>query len=128
MVPTDRDGPVAIVGLSCRLPKATDPDAYWRLLLNGVDAVTEAPQDRWNSVGERIAARWGGFLEKIDRFDAEFFGIQPREATVMDPQQRLMMELSWEALEDAGIVPATIRGSLTGVFAGAIWDDYAAVL
>lgn len=117
----------AIIGLSCRLPHAPDMDAFWRLLKNGEDAITEVPADRWDAsaVGaEERRLRYGAFLEQIDQFDAEFFGISPREAATIDPQQRLILELCWEALEDAGIVPARLDGSQTGVFIGAISDDY----
>ncbi|GAB1818040.1 type I polyketide synthase [Herbidospora sp. RD11066] len=111
--------PVAVVGLACRLPQAPHPEAFWRLLRDGVDAVTEVPPGRWDDTVP--APRAGAFLDDVAGFDAAFFGISPREAAAMDPQQRLMLELSWEALEDAGL-PGTRR---TGVFYGAIWDDYA---
>nr|MDQ2957114.1 acyltransferase domain-containing protein [Actinomycetota bacterium] len=113
---------IAVVGIACRLPQAPDPQSFWQLLRNGVDAITEAPADRWPADS---AVRRGGFLTDLDRFDAGFFGISPREAAVMDPQQRLVLELSWEALEDAGIVPASLHGSRTAVFAAAMSDDYA---
>ncbi|MFF2331327.1 MULTISPECIES: type I polyketide synthase [unclassified Streptomyces] len=116
---------IAVVGLACRLPGAGDGHEFWRLLRNGTDAVREAPEDRWR--GAELPHRRGGFIEGIDRFDAGFFGISPREAASMDPQQRLMLELSWEALEDARIVPADLGGGDTGVFAGVMWDDYAAL-
>jgi acyl transferase domain-containing protein len=125
---------VAIIGMACRVPGAGSPVALWRLLCDGVDAVTQVPSDRWNLQGvaledlperERAAIGHGGFLDQVDGFDAAFFGISPREATAMDPQQRLMLELSWEALEDAKLLPGGLAGSSTGVFTGAIWDDYA---
>ncbi|MEV0537109.1 beta-ketoacyl synthase N-terminal-like domain-containing protein [Kitasatospora sp. NPDC050463] len=128
---------VAVVGLSCRLPGASTPDELWRLLRSGETSVTEVPEDRWNELptedgrAPEIAGsipRWGGFLDQIDRFDAGFFGLSPREAAATDPQQRLMLELAWEALEHAGIVPATLDGAEAGVFFGAIWDDYATLL
>src|SRR2546421_292819 len=115
--------PIALIGLSCRLPQGPDAAAYWRLLRDGVNAVGAVPPDRW--VGSLLSHRFGGFLDTIEEFDAGFFGISPREATAMDPRQRLMLELSWEALEDARIVPAGLRGRRTGVFVGAMWDDYA---
>ena len=121
-----RQEPVAVVGLACRLPNAPDPAAFWRLLRCGENAVTALPDDRRRA--DHGGAGPGGFLERVDTFDAEFFGISPREAVAMDPQQRLMLELSWEAMEDAGIRPETLAGSPTGVFVGAIWDDYAALL
>ncbi|MGW1596306.1 beta-ketoacyl synthase N-terminal-like domain-containing protein, partial [Streptomyces sp. NPDC002343] len=124
---------IAVVGMACRLPQASGPDAFARLLRDGVDAVREVPADRWDAAeytGETTdtpgaGTRWGGFLDDVDRFDAAFFGISPREATAMDPQQRITLELGWEALEDAGILPESLRGTDTGVFVGAIWDDYA---
>lgn len=113
--------PVALVGIGCRLPGAPDPSAFWQLLASGRDAVGPAPASRRGSV------RWGGFLDDIDRFDPLFFGISPREAVAMDPQQRLVLELAWEALEDAGIAPGSVVGSDTGVYMGASWSDYAAM-
>ncbi|MEW2124215.1 SDR family NAD(P)-dependent oxidoreductase [Streptomyces sp. NPDC007259] len=115
--------PIAVIGLACRLPGASDPAAFWDLLSRGGDAVGEAPADR-RPAG--VPAR-GGFLDEVDRFDAPFFSVPPREAAAMDPQQRLLLELGWEALEEAGIVPGTLAGSRTAVYAGAIWDDYAAL-
>ncbi|GGY03053.1 polyketide synthase [Streptomyces minutiscleroticus] len=125
---------IAVIGLSCRLPGAKDPSAFWRLLSAGETAVTETPDERWDTSSLRasdsvrpdgISSRRGGFLEDVGHFDAEFFGISPREAAAMDPQQRLMLELGWEALENAGVVPGTLRGAHVGVFAGAIGADYA---
>ncbi|MET7641390.1 SDR family NAD(P)-dependent oxidoreductase [Streptomyces sp. NPDC005438] len=118
-----RNEPVAIVGLSCRLPKAPDPSAFWKLLCDEVSAITEVPEGR-----EPAGGRWGAFLDRVEEFDADFFGVTPREAAVLDPQQRLMLELVWSALEDARTVPATLRGSATGVFVGAMRDDYALLL
>jgi pimaricinolide synthase PimS1 len=117
--------PIAVVGMACRLPGAPDPSAFWTLLRDGVDAVTDPPADR------EAAGRRGGYLGAVDDvagFDAPFFRVSPREAAAMDPQQRLVLELCWEALEDAGVVPAELAGSRTGVFVGAIWDDYATML
>ncbi|WP_433343020.1 SDR family NAD(P)-dependent oxidoreductase [Micromonospora sp. CA-111912] len=116
---------VAIVGMACRFAGADGPEQFWRLLRDRVDAVTEAPPGRWTDAGPGERPRVGSFLPTVDGFDATFFGISPREAAVMDPQQRLALELSWEALEDAGIVPATLRGGRAGVFVGAMRDDYA---
>ncbi|MFJ8594968.1 type I polyketide synthase [Streptomyces sp. NPDC093598] len=130
-----RSEDIAVVGLSCRLPGAGDPEAFWELLSTGTSAITPVPADRWQSAtgdaapdGTEPGLRRGGFLERVDTFDAAFFGIAPREARVMDPQQRLVLELAWEALENAGIVPATLRGSRTAVFVGTLRDDYAALL
>ncbi|MDX6353294.1 MAG: hypothetical protein QOF98_197, partial [Streptomyces sp.] len=119
---------VAIVGISCRLPKAPDPEAFWDLLRRGADGITAAPADRWG--GEELdgVPTRGGFLDRIDTFDPGFFGISPREATLMDPQQRLMLELAWECLEDAGIVPERLRATQTSVFVGAIASDYSTLL
>ncbi|MEU7282893.1 type I polyketide synthase [Streptomyces sp. NPDC045431] len=115
--------PIAVVGLSCRFPGAEDPDAYWRLLSEGRSAVTDGPPaDRPDGV---VCGDRGGFLDAVDRFDPAFFGIGPREAAMTDPQQRLVLELGWEALEHAGIVPAALRDGDTGVFIGAMTGDYA---
>ncbi|GAA3155886.1 type I polyketide synthase [Nonomuraea roseoviolacea] len=114
---------IAVVGMACRLPKAAGPAEFWRLLRDGVDAVTEAPEDRWPG----SAHRRGGFLSSVDGFDAAFFGISPNEAAAMDPHQRLVLELAWEALENARVVPTGLRGSAAGVFLGAISNDHAAL-
>ena len=125
--------PIAIVGIGCRFPGADGPRAFWRLLCEGVDAISEVPPERFDlrrvydpSPGTpgKIASRWGGFLRGIDRFDAAFFGISPREAARMDPQQRLLLEVAWEALEDAGLVAERLAGSRTGVFVGMCYGDY----
>lgn len=126
--------PIAIVGMACRFPKAPNIEAFWQLLHDGVDAITEVPKDRWDAAAlydansgapGKLNTRWGGFLDRVDQFDPQFFGISPREAVQMDPQQRLMLELAWEALEDAGIVPSSLRDSRTGVFVGALFMDHA---
>jgi acyl transferase domain-containing protein/acyl carrier protein len=125
--------PIAIVGLACRFPGAPDAEAFWALLRDGIDAVREVPADRWDvdalydpdpTAPGKMSTRWGGFLPTVDAFDAGFFGISPREAAEIDPQQRLALELSWESLEDAGISPASLKDSRTGVFLGAMWADY----
>src|SRR5258708_33531073 len=110
---------IAVIGLACRLPGAPDVAAFWRLLREGDDATTERPEGR----RDEASLRRGGYLDHVDRFDAAFFGIAPREAAAMDPQQRLMLELAWEACEDAGVVPADLAGSRTGVFVGVMGDD-----
>lgn len=117
--------PVAIVGIGCRFPGGPDPSSFWRLLVEGGDAVGPVPAGRRELLGD--AVRWGGFIDGIDRFDPLFFGISPREAVQMDPQQRLVLELAWEALEDAGIAPHSLVGSDTGVFMASCWGDYAAL-
>ncbi|MFF9505228.1 beta-ketoacyl synthase N-terminal-like domain-containing protein, partial [Streptomyces sp. NPDC014656] len=109
--------------MSCRFPGAPDVDSFWKLLREGREALSQPPAERSELAAEgRVPA---GYLDRVDRFDPEFFGISPREAAGMDPQQRLALELAWEALEDAGIVPATLADSRTAVYMGAIWDDYA---
>ena len=130
------DDPVAVVGLACRFPGAASPDAFFDSLMRGVDAVNELDHERFavdqlydrnpEAVGH-ACTRWAGLLDSVATFDAPFFGISRREATHMDPQQRLMMELAWEALEDAGVPPRELRGSPTSVFVGAMWSDYAAL-
>ena len=138
--PPPEDGPrtepvaeedVAVVGIGCRFPGGVrGPAAYWDLLLAGGDAVTEVPAGRWAAFDDGSAefaavTRHGGFLDDVAGFDAEFFGISPAEAALMDPQQRLLLEVAWEALEHAGIPPATLAGSATGVFAGISASEYA---
>ncbi|WLQ34499.1 acyltransferase domain-containing protein [Streptomyces castrisilvae] len=117
--------PIAIVGIGCRFPGGPDPTSFWQLLSEGRDAVGPVPAARRELLGD--AVRWGGFIDDIDRFDPLFFGISPREAVQMDPQQRLVLELAWEALEDAGVAPHSLVGSDTGVFMASCWGDYAAL-
>src|SRR5437588_3950888 len=110
--------PIAIIGMACRLPGGIEsPDQLWRALLRGDDLITEIPADRWDAdeyydpepgVPGRSVSRWGGFLDDATGFDPEFFGISEREAIAMDPQHRLLLETSWEAVEHAGLAPNSL--------------------
>ncbi|MFE9107936.1 type I polyketide synthase, partial [Actinomadura geliboluensis] len=132
-----RDEPVAVIGMSCRLPRAAGVGEFWELLRDGGQAVSRVPDGRWPAGAfdragltdeELRCVRWGAFLDDAEGFDAAFFGISPREAAVMDPQQRLMLELAWEAFEDAGAVPGRRDGDRTGVFVGVAATDHAVLL
>ena len=126
--------PVAVIGMACRLPGGIDsPEQLWEALLRGDDLITEIPSDRWDvdeyydpepGVPGRSVSKWGAFLDDVGGFDSEFFGINEREATAMDPQHRLLLETSWEAVEHAGLSPARLAGSRTGVYVGLTHDDY----
>jgi len=122
---------VAVVGMACRFPGGADsPEAFWELLVSGSDPVAEVPTGRWQldpQTEAELATRQGGFLAEVDGFDPLFFGISPTEAEAMDPQQRLLLEVSHEAIENAGLVPAKLAGSRTGVFIGISGSEYAAV-
>ncbi len=135
--PNYTDEPIAIIGMSCRFPKAANLATFWGLLAQGIDAITEVPVSRWDSqllaAAENLEVNHvglsrGGFLDQVDRFDPLFFGISPKEAVHIDPQQRLILELAWEALEDAGIPPDSLAGTPTGVYLGLMWMDYALLL
>ncbi|WP_414621610.1 aminotransferase class III-fold pyridoxal phosphate-dependent enzyme [Calothrix sp. CCY 0018] len=125
--------PIAIIGIGCRFPNANNSESFWKLLRNGIDAIAQVPSYRWDvdayydpdpTTKGKMNTRWGGFLDCVDRFDPGFFGISPGEAERMDPQQRLVLEVAWEALEDAAIVPQRLAGSQTGVFIGIGNYDY----
>jgi len=126
--------PIAVVGIGCRLPGGvTGPESYWELLEGGDNAVIEVPEDRWD--GEafydpdpmapgRMPTKWGAYLNDIAGFDADFFGITPREAAAMDPQQRVLLEVAWEALENAGLAPDRLGESRTAVMMGVYYTEY----
>src|SRR5215208_230485 len=127
--------PLAIIGMGIRFPGGgNDASSFWQLLLDGTDAISEVPPERWNvnqfydpdpDATGKMYTRWGGFLKQVDQFDPQFFGISPREAVSMDPQQRLLLETTWEALENAGQASSKLSGSRTGVFVGMVGSDYA---
>jgi acyl transferase domain-containing protein len=126
--------PIAIIGIGCRFPgKVENPAGFWDLLRTGKDAITEVPADRWHNdqlynadpdIPGTISTRYGGFVGDLQDFDAEFFGIADREARSLDPQQRLVLEVGWEALEQAGIIPGQLLDSDTGIFIGISSNDY----
>lgn len=129
---------IAIIGIGCRFPGANTPEEFWQLLINGKDAVSTVPADRWSideyckseqasepSIPGKTSTQWGGYLNHpIDQFDAEFFNISPKELENIDPQQRLMLEVAWEAIEHAAIAPDSLSGSKTGVYVGMSTIDY----
>jgi acyl transferase domain-containing protein/acyl carrier protein len=131
----EKNEPVAVVGIGCRFPGgADDPDAFWELLRRGTDTVREVPPDRWDidafydgdpETPGTMYTREGGFLDEVGGFDAQFFGISPREVRSMDPQQRLVLEVAWEAFERAGLPRGKLKGSLTGVYVGIGGSDFA---
>jgi acyl transferase domain-containing protein/SAM-dependent methyltransferase len=130
--------PVAIIGLALRLPGGVkDVSGFADLLWNGTDAITGIPAERWSldeyydkdlDAPGKMSTRFGGFVDAIDQFDAEFFGISPREAASMDPQQRMLLQVAWEAIEDAGHAPGGLSGSRTGVYLGICNNDYGRAL
>ncbi|NKB84656.1 polyketide synthase [Ochrobactrum grignonense] len=126
--------PLAICGIGCRFPGGVDDSSsFWDLLTEGRDGIVPVPQDRWSSskffdpdvrIPSKMYVNAGGFIDQnINEFDAEFFGISPREASRLDPQQRILLEITWEALEDAGISLSDIVGTSTGVFVGGFMAD-----
>jgi len=114
---------IAIVGMGCRFPGASNLNQFWTVIRDGIDTITEAPTDRPTEM-----TGWGGFLKEIDKFDAAFFGIAPEEAIKIDPQHRLLLEVTWEALEDAGQIPEKLAGSNTAVFTGVSGSEYLKLL
>jgi acyl transferase domain-containing protein len=130
------DDPLAIVGMACRLPGADNLTQYWQFLSEGRSAITEVPADRWSTgqyfssdphAADKTVSRWGGFLRDIDQFDPAYFGIPPAEAEIIDPQQRIFLEVGMEAIEDAGIRREDLKRSRTGVFVGASASEYGAL-
>lgn len=129
--------PIAIIGIGCRFPNANNPESFWKLLHNGIDAIAPVPKARWDvdafydpdpATPGKMNTRWGSFLDRVDQFDPAFFGISPREAERIDPQHRLVLEVAWEAIEDAAIAPESLAGSQTGVFIGIGNYDYGRLL
>jgi acyl transferase domain-containing protein/glutamate-1-semialdehyde aminotransferase/acyl-CoA synthetase (AMP-forming)/AMP-acid ligase II/surfactin synthase thioesterase subunit len=127
-----REEPIALIGLGCRFPGAPDPESLWRLLHEGREAIREVPSERWEvdalysktPAPGKMYTRAGGFLDGVDQFDPEPFGISAPEARSLDPQQRFLLEVTWEALENAGVAPDSLAGSRTGVFVGISGQDY----
>ncbi len=129
--------PLAIIGMACRFAGgAVDAETFWELLASGRSGIVEIPADRWNgkryyhpdtAVPNRMHTHWGGFIDQLHDFDARFWGISPREAARMDPQQRWLLEVAWEAIEDAGVPPQKLSGTKTGVFVGISSSDYAQI-
>ncbi|WP_268410873.1 SDR family NAD(P)-dependent oxidoreductase [Alteromonas sp. a30] len=124
---------IAVVGISCEFPQASDVNAYWDVLAQGKDCITEIPESRWDwqslygnpqTEANKTNAKWGGFIADIDKFDPLFFGVSPREALVMDPNQRLLLTHVWKALEDAAITPSSLAGSNTAVLIGTAISGY----
>jgi acyl transferase domain-containing protein/acyl carrier protein len=130
--------PIAVIGMACRVPGgAKTPGAFWNELRDGVDAIEDVPVDRWDAAAfyspdpeepGKTYVRKGGFIQEVDRFDPQFFGITHKEANTMDPQQRLLLELTWEALENAGQSPEELRGSRTAVLIGMCGNDYSQIM
>ncbi|MFI4954709.1 MAG: SDR family NAD(P)-dependent oxidoreductase, partial [Gammaproteobacteria bacterium] len=136
---TSQAEPIAVIGMGCRFPGgANSPEEFWTLLRQGYDGISEVPKDRWDMdayydpdphAPGKMRVRKGGFLQwPVDQFDAEFFRVSPGQAQMMDPQQRLILEVTWEALEDAGIPPKTLKDTEIGVYVGVWHSDYADLL
>ena len=127
--------PIAVVGIDCRFPGAPGRDAFWRLLMDGVVTDSEVPSERWdidtyyhpNGVAGSMNTRRAHFIDDVDAFDNDFFGIAPIEAAALDPQQRLLLQASWHALEDAGIDPRSLAGTPTGVFVGMMSSEWSSL-
>jgi len=131
--PSPSSNAIAVIGMACRFPKdANNPERFWWLLYNGVDAIDEVPDSRWDyrqyddadPSATGVHTRHGGFLAGVDQFDASFFRMSPLEARATDPQQRILLETAWQALENAGLNPQELKGTRTGVFSGTFTHDY----
>ncbi|MCP3678477.1 MAG: hypothetical protein GY721_13100, partial [Deltaproteobacteria bacterium] len=129
--------PIAVIGMSGRMPGSSNLEEFWRNLEGGKDLISEIPADRWDwrkyygdpqKEVNKTNIKWGGFIKDVDKFDPMFFGISPREAELMDPQQRLFMECVWETIEDAGYKPSDLSGTKTGLYVGVASDDYASII
>ncbi|MDP7702944.1 type I polyketide synthase [Mycobacterium sp. TY815] len=135
--PTDVAEPIAVIGMGCRLPgNVHGPQDFWQLLLDGRDTIGEVPADRWDAdafydpdpeTPGKMTTKWGGFIDDVAGFDADFFGITPREAAAMDPQHRVLLEVAWESLENAGLAPDSLSGSRTAAIMGLSTWDYTIV-
>ncbi len=135
--PTDVAEPIAVIGMGCRLPgNVNGPQDFWQLLLDGRDTIREVPADRWDGdafydpdpeTPGKMTTKWGGFIDDVAGFDADFFGITPREAAAMDPQHRVLLEVAWESLEHAGLAPDSLSGSRTAAIIGLSTWDYTIV-
>ena len=133
---TGASEPVAIVGVGMRLPQAESLEELWAHLAAGTSLITEVPSERWDAkawrgnpaTGNKTSSIWGGFVEGADTFDASFFNVTPREAAWMDPQQRMALEMAWQAIEDAAWRPSAVAGARAGVFLGVCHWDYAELL
>jgi acyl transferase domain-containing protein/NADPH:quinone reductase-like Zn-dependent oxidoreductase/acyl carrier protein len=136
VVITSQNDPIAIVGMSGVMPQSEDLEAFWGNLEQGRDLITEIPPDRWDwkecygdpSEPNKTNVKWGGFMNGVDQFDPLFFGISPKEAEMMDPQQRILMETVWKTIEDAGYKPSDLSGTKTGLFVGVATSDYAELI
>jgi acyl transferase domain-containing protein/SAM-dependent methyltransferase len=135
--PLKNDTSIAIIGMSGVMPESPDLESFWQNLLAGNDLIREVPPERWDwqeyygdpiKDGNKTRAKWGGFMPDLDKFDAGFFNISAREAELMDPQQRILLQTVWKTIEDAGYQPADLAGSKTGVFVGVTTADYAELL
>lgn len=119
---------IGIVGMSCRFPGAENIEEFWELLINGRNAIGDIPVERFGERAKEFPIQRGGFIGGVDQFDAEFFGISSFEAKFMDPQQRIVMEETWHAMENGGIRPETLFESKTGIFIGLWNEDYFHIL